>query len=85
MNSFLEVYPNPASTQAVINFSIDSDALTEIVLFDLQGRKIKSIAEENFEAGNHQLNCSVTELPKGIYFLQLKTNEVTATQKLIIQ
>jgi uncharacterized delta-60 repeat protein len=69
----LQVYPNPLSDEAVVQFSITQNSILEISLFDLQGRKIKTITEGNFEAGSHQLNFSPEDLPQGIYLLQLST------------
>jgi hypothetical protein len=66
----------------------------KIDLLDLSGRKIKTIAEGNYDEGNHQLNFSAKDLPKGIYLLRLqmnssfptqKTNPGMVTKKLIIQ
>ena len=81
----LEVFPNPVSDFATIQFSLSNSSDAEISLFDLQGRNIKTIANETFSQGLHTLNFSVKDLPRGIYLLQLKTGPEVHTQKLIIQ
>jgi hypothetical protein len=67
----LSVFPNPFSDFTTIQFSLEKNLNLKVELQDLSGRKIKTIAEENFEAGIHQLIFSAEDLPKGIYLLQL--------------
>ncbi|HUM47252.1 MAG TPA: T9SS type A sorting domain-containing protein, partial [Chitinophagales bacterium] len=79
------VYPNPVSSSAVIEFFLSNTSALKIDLFDIQGRKIKTIDEGNFEAGNYQLHFERNNLPSGIYFLRLKADTHITTQKLIVQ
>jgi hypothetical protein len=81
----LQVYPNPVSSSATIQFSIPHSSEVKIELFDLQGRKIQTIAEGNYRSGNHQLEFEIENLPPGIYLLQLQTDSGIESQKLIIQ
>jgi hypothetical protein len=55
------------------------------VLSDLQGRKISTIAEGNFEAGDHSLQLNGSDFRKGIYYVQLLTEHAIKTKKLVIQ
>jgi uncharacterized delta-60 repeat protein len=88
----LIVFPNPFSNSATIQFSISKNSAVEISLFDLGGRKIKTITAGNFEAGNHLLLLEKESLVAGVYLLQLhlfnspgKGESQTITQKLIIE
>jgi Tol biopolymer transport system component len=81
----LVISPNPFSFETTIKFYQIEYGRSEISLFDLQGRKIKTIAERNFETGNHQLMLDRKELANGIYFLKLVNGEMTNTIKLIVQ
>lgn len=80
-----EVFPNPLSETATIQFRLPENSVVSIVLVDLTGKKIETIAASNFSTGNHQLNFSGKDLPKGIYFIHFKTDFDTYTQKLIVQ
>jgi hypothetical protein len=79
------VFPNPVSDLATLQFSLGEKSPVEIGLFDVQGKKIKTIAAGNFEGGNHQLKISAKGLPAGVYLLQLKTSSGMVTQKLIVR
>jgi hypothetical protein len=79
------VYPHPVTSSAIISFTIQQDADILIDLFDLSGKKVKTIAAGNFDAGNHTISFHPGNLSAGIYFLQLKTVMGIQQQKLIIQ
>lgn len=81
----LLVYPNPFSDQAVVQFAITQNSWLEIALFDLQGKKIRILAEGNFERGMHHLLFQNQNLPAGVYFLQLKASTESSLQKIIIE
>jgi PKD repeat protein len=79
------IVPNPLVESASIQFSLSENANIEIELFDLQGRKIKTIAEKNFEKGHHQLNFSAGGLSKGMFFLRMQTEKGISTQTIVIE
>lgn len=76
-------YPNPFNYTT--NIIIPSPLIvTEIVMMDLLGRKTeikKKITKENAQT---IVTLERNNLPPGIYFLQIKTNNNTYSQKLII-
>lgn len=66
------VYPNPAS-----NFvNVDIEELLNIVLININGKKLKSSTQKSF---------SVSEFPKGYYFLEITTKEGIINKPLIIE
>lgn len=81
----LEVYPNPFTSTTTIAFSLSNASNIKIDLTDLSGRKIKTIAEGNFEEGNLQLTLRKENLTAGIYFLQLTSDQGASIEKIIIQ
>lgn len=81
----LDAYPNPFSGSTLIQFSINAPASLKIELWDLNGRKIKLIAEGNFEKGNHEMVLDNTDLSTGVYLLKLITSDNVITRKLVKQ
>jgi len=81
----LSVFPNPMSDKATIKFSIQKSEPVKIELYGLQGKKIKTIAEGNFDAGNHWCVLQKESLSGGMYFLMMRTNSGSSVQKLTIQ
>jgi hypothetical protein len=73
------IYPNPNNG----NFTIDFKSLTEktfIDVYDISGRKVFSNVSEN----EQNINISLEEVNKGIYFVQIKEGDVLNTEKIII-
>jgi hypothetical protein len=81
----LNIYPNPFMKEAIIQFAVSENSFVTIELLDLSGRKIKTIAEGNYEAGNHQFLLQKKNLPAGIYYIQGITNSGFQTLKVILQ
>lgn len=60
----IQVYPNPVADVV----TIEAAKLVEVLLMDMTGRVIKSRESKNSKA-----EISVSSLPKGLYFLNIKT------------
>ncbi|MES1225883.1 MAG: T9SS type A sorting domain-containing protein, partial [Bacteroidota bacterium] len=81
----IRIFPNPASEQTVVSYTIPLSADVALRLFDMSGRMIQTIEKKNQFAGRHSetLNCS--SLQKGVYLVEIKTGSVISTKKIIIQ
>lgn len=75
--SNIAIYPNPAKD--VINVKSDTKEFTSYQLYDIQGRLIRN--ENVLNANKFQVNSS--SLAKGMYMLNLNTNEGSFVQKII--
>ncbi len=73
----LNFYPNPVNT-GKIYITSKSSAEKEIAIFDVLGKKVL----QTFLSGK-ELNIS--SLSPGVYIIQIKEGEATATRKLIIE
>ncbi len=80
-----EISPNPVSSSATISFSLPQDSHVAVELYDVIGRKIKTLLDENSTAGNHELQLNREQLGARVYFLSATINGSTSTSKLIIQ
>lgn len=80
-NKILNVYPNPATS--VVNLTFVGEDNTQINLYDVTGKEV--FAKNISTTGINQEAINVSELPKGIYFLMLTSNNNKSTQKIIIK
>lgn len=78
-----EVYPNP--TNSVVNVSLNNQFNQEVEVFitDQLGKKIETLFKGHTEK-NNTLDINLN-LPSGIYFLTLHSQELIETKKLIIK
>jgi hypothetical protein len=81
----LLVYPNPLASAAVVAFSLGEKSFVEIELYDLTGRKLKTLVSENLVTGNHTFQLNKDQLPPAIYFLRVTMNSKTTIVKIAIE
>jgi hypothetical protein len=70
-------YPNPFNPSTIIKFSVSDHSFVSIKVYNILGKEIKLLLEENLPAGEHnaQWNGKDNEgipLPTGIYFIQMR-------------
>jgi|GEM_PF-3236393 len=77
INRKINIYPNPS----IGIFYIDCNESADIKVYNSLGKKVRNflLPKEN---KSHIIDCS--NLPKGIYFLQLETKQEITTKKLLI-
>ena len=76
-------YPNPFNGSTTISFELESDCYTDLSIYDLSGKKIRTLVNENKQAGTYELKLDAGWLDKGVYFCVLKTNEGMQTKKIL--
>lgn len=84
LNAQIEVFPNPTDGQLSVSI-LDWDGKDlELILTDARGRLVYN---ESFDGvyGNHILQLDLNEEAKGVYFLQLRTENERKTVKIIRQ
>ncbi len=86
-NFSFSLYPNPASVGVNIDFSLKSDEKVEIGLYDLNGRLLRILDNEQFFTGSQNKYYSLENLNlnSGIYLITLKSEKNLVTRKLIFQ
>ena len=82
-------YPNPFNSQTVIRFQLPEKEIVELKIFDIQGREIRTLINNEMEIGTHKIywdgldgNGNLT--PSGIYFYRLKTKSFTSVKKAVM-
>jgi len=81
----LALYPNPANQQVTLHFGMSAPKEIRIEVLDLKGSLVNEIKHESLNKGIYNLNFSVADLPNGIYFLRMSTEDQSLLRKLVIQ
>lgn len=86
--SFLDnhtfVYPNPIAESTTLSYTLASAAIISITLFDNRGIKLHSFVENTYQmAGKQEQFISLSNLPNGIYYLELSGERGKIQIKLI--
>ncbi|MCX6182580.1 MAG: glycosyl hydrolase family 18 protein [Bacteroidetes bacterium] len=79
----VEFYPNPVSSAFTLNFSNSRSGKTSINLYDLTGKNVGQLYNNNIAAGNFSENFNLDFLPAGMYTCMIISNESAQVIKLI--
>ncbi len=82
-------YPNPSSGEVNISFSLREKSSVELTVFSINGRKVRTIANDYFTKGEHKLVWDAKtdngrKATKGIYFYELRVNDRIEVNKIIL-
>lgn len=77
-------YPNPFNPSTTINFSTAHTAIVKLVLFNQIGEEVKTLINQEMNAGKYSLNFDASNLPSGVYFYKLTAGTFTSTKKFIL-
>ena len=77
-------FPNPFNPTTEINYSLPRQSNVTIKIFDVLGREISTLVNEEKPAGKYKINFNAVGLSSGIYFYQMKANDFIETKKMII-
>lgn len=82
--SLSQNYPNPFNPETKIEFTLPRSGYIELTVFDLMGRKVRTLIERTMASGDHTVNFNSEELPSGTYIYRLKTSSGVITKKLTL-
>ncbi len=82
-------YPNPFNPTTQISFAIPVDAGVKITIYNSLGQEVTRLVNNDFTAGNHDVNFNAANLSSGLYFYVLQANGVdgssfTSTKKMML-
>jgi hypothetical protein len=77
-------YPNPFNPETKINYNVSKSGFVTIKVYDLLGREVTTLVNENKPAGNYSIKFDGSKLVSGIYFYRMKAGDFVQTKKLIL-
>lgn len=84
--SSLKAYPNPVSSDSkvFVEFKTQKMHWTRMQIYNMQGRKIKTLLQAYLEPGKHDVSFSTRNLEKGVYLFVVETDKQNILTKKII-
>lgn len=65
------IIPNPMDDQASIEFALENADEIEIQIYDMNGRLVTSILENQYSSGAHRISLNDKIQNPGVYFIQI--------------
>jgi len=85
----LRAWPNPFNPETRLNFTLDRGGWASLIIHDLSGRRVATLADGPFEAGEFErvwngLDDSGAVQASGVYFARLRADRGTRLEKLVL-
>ena len=77
-------YPNPFNPRTEIGFEVPVSGWVSLKVFDLLGREVATLANENMRSSRYQRSFDAGRLASGVYFYRLAAGGVMQTRKLMV-
>ncbi|MBR9978629.1 MAG: T9SS type A sorting domain-containing protein [Bacteroidetes bacterium] len=79
-------YPNPLAqgSSTVLPFTLERPSSIQVRIYDLQGRVVRTLLDEQRMAGTHQITVNAEGLNAGAYFYELRAGNHREVRKMVI-
>ena len=83
-NILFQNYPNPFNPATRISYSIKEEGLVTLKIYDVLGKEVVTLVNENKPAGNYEVNWNAFNLPSGMYIYKIQAGSFVQTRKMIL-
>jgi hypothetical protein len=77
-------YPNPFNPSTKISFSLPQASFVKMVVYDITGREVETLVNEDMNAGTFEVDFNASKLTSGVYFYKITADGFTETKKMIL-
>ncbi len=77
-------YPNPFNPATRIKYSIPESGFVTLKVYDLLGREVAVLVNEEKTAGSHPVEFDGSSLPSGVYVYRIQIGDYSAVRKMVL-
>jgi hypothetical protein len=77
-------YPNPFNPSTTIEYGLNEAGPVSLIVYDIIGRKIQTLVDQNQFEGNYKVNFNASSLASGVYFYRLIAPNKILTKKMTL-
>jgi len=77
-------YPNPFNPSTTINYSLANEEHVSLIVYDIMGREVAELVNENQTAGSYSLDFEASSLASGMYFYKISAGNFVSTKKMVL-
>lgn len=77
-------YPNPFNPVTTISYAIPDDAQVELAVYDVMGRRVATLVDEQRSAGTYEVSWDASDMASGTYMYRLQVNNQVQTRTMTL-
>ena len=77
-------YPNPFNPTTTVSFALPQRNHVTLNVFDVLGRHLLTILNQEMNAGTHKVVFDAARLPTGLYFYRIQAGDFVQTKRLLL-
>jgi hypothetical protein len=77
-------YPNPFNPSTTIEFTIPEETFVELKVFDILGKEVAVLVNDNYTSGIYKTEFNGDNLPSGIYIAKMNAGSFTKSFKMML-
>jgi hypothetical protein len=77
-------YPNPFNPSSVVRYDVPFTSHVTIKVFDLLGKEVATLVDEQKSAGTHEVRMTAGALASGVYLYRMQSGEYVSVKKMIL-
>lgn len=77
-------HPNPFNPSTTIEYSIPKASEVEVNIYNMVGKKVKTLINKNHSPGNYQMRWDGSNQASGIYIYQIKADDYIHSKKMLL-
>jgi hypothetical protein len=81
--ALLQNFPNPFNPTTKIEYTVPTNGRVKLDVFSITGQTIKTLVDENQEAGYYSVDFSATNNSAGMYFYKLSIDNKNIVKKMM--
>ncbi len=82
--SLMQNYPNPFNPSTVIKYQIAKEGHVTLKIYDVLGREVEKLVDEEKPAGNYFVSFNASLLSSGVYFYKITLGNYSDTRKMVL-
>jgi hypothetical protein len=77
-------YPNPFNPTTKIKFTIPSEEMVSLKIFNVLGQEVSTLVNQQMKAGSYSFEFNASKLSTGVYFYRIEAGSFNVTKKMLL-
>lgn len=77
-------YPNPFNPTTRISYSVPEAGFVSVKVFDILGREVSNLVNEQKQVGNYEIEFDASGLPSGTYIYKIDSGKYQTIKKMLL-